>query len=97
MDFKTLNFCYFGFDEIKTELNKEGEEKKFNLAESCTILRFLSDYYNVDEVWYPRNDKFRRALVDQWLDWHHLNSRFAFSNYAFNKLFKKRELIMSNI
>lgn len=28
MDFKKLNFCYFGFDEIKTELNKEGEEKK---------------------------------------------------------------------
>ena len=28
MEIKKLNFCYFGFDEIKTELNKEGEEKK---------------------------------------------------------------------
>ena len=28
MDFKALNFCYFGFDQIKTELNKDGEEKK---------------------------------------------------------------------
>ena len=62
--------------------------KDFTLAESCAIIRFLSDFYKVDEKWYPRQDVFRRALIDQWLDWHHNNSRFAAMNYVFSKVFK---------
>ena len=49
MDFKKLNFCYFGFDQIKTELNKKGEEKKIltgllNLT-SRTKLKPEKSYY----------------------------------------------------
>jgi len=64
------------------------KEKEFNLAESCAIIKFLSDYNKVDEKWYPRQDVFRRALIDQWLDWHHNNTRFAAMNYVFSKVFK---------
>lgn len=83
-DYKKIN--PFGKIPAITYLKSNGET--FQLAESCTILRFLSDVYEVDEKWYPRTDKFRRALVDQWLDWHHLNTRYAFMNYAFNKVLK---------
>jgi glutathione S-transferase len=64
------------------------EEKEFKLGESSAILRFLSDFYKCDEKLYPRHDVFRRALIDQWLDWHHNNTRFAASNYVFGKVFK---------
>ncbi len=62
-------------------------DKIFKMSESCSILRFLSDYFKVDESFYPRNDLFRRALVDQWLDWNHLNTRLIIANCVFNKLF----------
>jgi len=52
--------------------------KNFCLYESCTILRFLADTYKVPEFWYNREDSFRRALIDQNLDWHHSNTRYVF-------------------
>lgn len=61
-----------------TYTNEKGET--FNLAESCTILRFLSEIYNTDKKWYARNCLYRRALIDQYLDWHHLNPRFLFTS-----------------
>jgi glutathione S-transferase len=52
--------------------------QNFNLAESCAILRFLADTYKVNEYWYNRTNPFRRALIEQNLDWHHLNTRYVF-------------------
>lgn len=63
-------------------------QENFKMAESCSILRFLASYYKTDEKWYPSKNPFRRALIDQWLDWHHTNSRLAFSNLVFSKLFQ---------
>lgn len=60
--------------------------KTFNLSESSTILRFLSEVYKVDEKWYPRNDIYRRSLIDQHMDWHHSNTRQIFSGAIVKKL-----------
>ncbi len=60
--------------------------KTFNLAESCTILRFLCEVYKVDNKWYPRNDIYRRSLIDQYLDWHHANTRHMFVSVIVRKL-----------
>jgi len=60
--------------------------KTFNLAESCSILRFLSEIYKVDEKWYPRNDIYRRSLIDQHMDWHHSNTRHIFSGAIVKKM-----------
>jgi glutathione S-transferase len=67
------------------KINHEGNEKI--IRESCTILRFLSDYYKVDNKWYNRDNIFRRANIDEWLDWHHSNTRYICSNAVFRKLF----------
>jgi glutathione S-transferase len=62
----------------------------FSMGESCSILRFLSNCYNVDEKWYPKNDIYRRTLIDQWMDWHHLNTRFSMMNHVFGNVFQKK-------
>ena len=65
----------------------DNKQKEFNLCESHAIIRFLSVYFLVDEKWYPRQDIYRKALVDQYLDYHHLNTRFVFSNKFFKTFF----------
>jgi glutathione S-transferase len=65
---------------------KEGE-KEFILTESCSILRFLAEYYKVDNNWYSNDDVFRKALINEMLDWHHMNNRYVLANAVFNKIF----------
>jgi glutathione S-transferase len=48
----------------------------FNLAESHTILRYLHSTRECADHWYPSCSK-KRAMVDQYLDWHHTNLRAA--------------------
>lgn len=50
--------------------------KDFYLSESCAILRFLADTYKVPEHWYNRVNTFRRAKIEELLDWHHFNTRY---------------------
>jgi glutathione S-transferase len=57
----------------------------FTLFESHTIMRYLADSRKVDERWYPRADLKARALIDQFLDWHHGNIRAGSAGYLFNK------------
>lgn len=45
------------------------------LLESGAILRFLANYFDCDEKWYPKKDLFRRAKIDWYLDWHQSNTR----------------------
>jgi glutathione S-transferase len=64
---------------------KEGE-KEFTLTESCAILRFLAEYYKVEGTWYGP-DVYRKALINEMLDWHHLNNRYVLANAVFSKVF----------
>lgn len=50
-------------------------QNTFTLYESTAILRYLSSKYQVQENWYNRTNLERRALIDQYLDWHHGNTR----------------------
>jgi glutathione S-transferase len=50
------------------------DDNGFLLAESHTIMRYLSQKYQVADNLYPKNLE-NRALVDQYLDWHHSNTR----------------------
>ncbi|XP_077996084.1 glutathione S-transferase theta-1-like [Glandiceps talaboti] len=46
----------------------------FNLTESVAILKYLANKYNVADHWYPKDIK-KRAKVDEYLAWHHTNTR----------------------
>lgn len=52
------------------------DDDGFKLGESHAILRYLCGSRKLDDKWYPSDPK-KRALVDQYLDWHHLNTRKA--------------------
>ncbi len=67
----------------------QNNNDEYSLGESCTILRHLSDIFEVDNKWYPRDNLKRRAMIDQWLDWHHTNTRYSMSSYVFGQLFLK--------
>lgn len=70
--------------EIPTIKLVEDNGQEFILYESCAILRFLSHYFKTEEYWYNRSDLKRRALIDQYLDWHHSNTRANIAPYFFN-------------
>lgn len=65
-------------------------ENGFKLAESHAIIRYLAGKYP-EHVgnWYPQNCLVGRAKIDEYLDYHHLNTRKC-ANLIFNKLFAKR-------
>ncbi|XP_026858698.2 glutathione S-transferase theta-2 isoform X1 [Electrophorus electricus] len=46
----------------------------FVLTESDAILKYLATNFNVPEHWYPRHPE-RRAKVDEYTAWHHMNTR----------------------
>src|SRR4051812_24268692 len=58
-------------------------EKDFKLFESHAILRYLAAA-KTDGQWYPQNLE-TRAIVDQFLDWHHTNLRVGAAGYIFGQ------------
>lgn len=56
------------------------------LAESHTILRYLCLKFNLPEQWYPRSDLAKQAKVNEFLDFHHANTRKC-SYLVFHLLF----------
>ncbi|XP_042193068.1 glutathione S-transferase theta-2 isoform X1 [Callorhinchus milii] len=46
----------------------------FVLTESVAILKYLASTYDVPQNWYPRDPQ-RRAKVDEYMAWQHLNTR----------------------
>jgi len=50
------------------------DDNGFKLTESVAILKYLSDKYKVADHWYPK-DLQRRAMVDRFMAWQHLNLR----------------------
>ena len=53
------------------------------LYESHAILAYLADLYPVDN-WYPKDLK-TRSLIDNYMNWHHLNIRMGCGLYLFNR------------
>jgi glutathione S-transferase len=56
------------------------------LAESHTILRYLCLKYNLPEQWYPRTDLIKQSKLNEFLDFHHANTRKC-SYLTFHLLF----------
>lgn len=65
----------------------QDNDTEFNLHESAAILKFLSAIYKTPEHWYNREDIKRRALIDQYIDYHHGNTRLACTGTFFNEYF----------
>ena len=62
---------------------KDGD---FLLAESHAIMRYICGSRNLPSNWYPSDPK-KRALVDQYLDWHHTNLRQGVAGQVFKTVF----------
>ncbi|VVC24270.1 Thioredoxin-like fold,Glutathione S-transferase, N-terminal,Glutathione S-transferase, C-terminal- [Cinara cedri] len=58
----------------------------FILTESVAILRYICRTYNVADHWYPR-DSVKQALVDEYLEWQHSNTRADCAFYCLYKVF----------
>ncbi|KAI6652523.1 Glutathione S-transferase theta-2B-like [Oopsacas minuta] len=58
------------------------QEGKFCLYESGAILRYICSSRQLPDHWYPK-DLERRALVDQYLDWHHSTIRIGCAHWFF--------------
>jgi len=52
------------------------DDNGFIVFESHAILRYLAGRYNAPDQYYPKDIQ-KRTRVDQYLDWHHLNTRKA--------------------
>lgn len=55
-----------------------------NLSESHAILVYLCENFKTSENWYPKQPDYR-AKVNEYLHWHHSNTRKAFGHYIYNK------------
>eukprot|EP01015_Nassula_variabilis_P023892 TRINITY_DN450_c0_g3_i2.p1 TRINITY_DN450_c0_g3~~TRINITY_DN450_c0_g3_i2.p1 ORF type:complete len:246 (-),score=52.82 TRINITY_DN450_c0_g3_i2:99-836(-) len=62
---------------------KDGDLSMF---ESHAILRYLARSRKVEDHWYPEKDAKRCAYIDNYLDWHHQNTRLG-SSIVFAKVF----------
>lgn len=56
------------------------DDNGFVVRESVAILRYLCHEKNVPDHWYPKDSK-EQARVDEYLEWHHLDTRFNCMNF----------------
>ena len=56
----------------------------FNLSESHAIMRYLATSRKCDDHWYPADPR-KRARIDEYLNWHHLNIRMGCGVLFFRK------------
>lgn len=72
-EFKAIN----RFQKVPCVVYDDG----FKLSESVAIFRYIMDNKNnIPEHWYPKDLK-SRALVDEYLEWQHNNTRMTCSLY----------------
>ena len=70
------------------EVDAETGKVIFTLLESHAIMRYLALSHNVADHWYPHtNDLKKRALIDQYLDWHHSWLRAGCGQTVFKSMF----------
>ena len=48
-------------------------------------MRYLVSKYNLPDHWYPSNPE-HRARVDEYLDWHQMNTRAGAAGYFANQV-----------
>ncbi|XP_055712180.1 glutathione S-transferase theta-1 [Phlebotomus papatasi] len=52
----------------------------FKLSESVAIVRYLANKHKIPDTWYPQDAK-KQALVDEYLEWQHNNTRITCALY----------------
>ena len=67
-------------------LETDSDGNTWSMAESHAIMRYLATTRNVADHWYPADPR-KRALVDQYLDWHHSWLRLGASRSVFLPVF----------
>ena len=55
-------------------------DKDFKLGESVAIVRYLAKEHKLPDSLYPQDSR-KQALVDEYLEWQHLNTRLGCSLY----------------
>jgi len=61
------------------------QDGDFKLSECTAILRYICNKYNLPDHWYP-TDIQKRSKVDEYLSWHHTNTRLGATDITFGKL-----------
>ncbi|KAJ1531003.1 hypothetical protein ONE63_005835 [Megalurothrips usitatus] len=61
------------------------DDDGFKLSESVAIVRYVANKYGVPNNWYPKDLK-GQAVVDEFLEWHHLDLRLGCAMYFQSKL-----------
>lgn len=85
-----LNFCVTGehlTEQFKETVNRFQkvpcivDNNDFKLSESVAIFRYLAEKnHTIADHWYPKDSK-KQALVDEYLEWQHNNTRLTCSVY----------------
>ena len=60
--------------------------KDYSLWESAAIITYISEVYDVDNQWYPKDHKIR-GRINAYLHWHHQNIRSPLIDYLRAKYF----------
>ena len=58
----------------------------FKLFESNAMLSYLSESKGVADHWYPKDHQ-KRAKVNEYLHWHHLNLRHGAEGFMVQRFF----------
>ncbi|GFN99432.1 glutathione s-transferase theta [Plakobranchus ocellatus] len=53
------------------------DDEGFKLTESMAIVKYIINKYNLPEHWFPRQNLKHQARVEEYLQWHHANTRFC--------------------
>ncbi|CAL1543922.1 unnamed protein product [Lymnaea stagnalis] len=51
------------------------EDDGFRLTESIAILKYVSRKYDLGDHWFPQHNLKKQARVEEYLNWHHTNTR----------------------
>lgn len=80
-EYKAIN----RFQQVPCIVDKS-EKSEFKLSESVAIFRYIVEtrQQNVADNWYPK-DLQARAQVDEYLEWHHNNTRMSMTPYLRTK------------
>jgi len=77
-------------EEFKNNINRFQkapciiEDDGWKLAESVAIFRYLTELHDIEDHWYPKDVR-SRALVDEYLEWQHTNTRSNCAMYFWHK------------